>query len=671
MFHTFHLIFLVLPPPNTITLAKFMSLLDNTNNSQQLPAKMINSSSFAGEKYLTMNLPLNIKPNGAHMKITLHYNDPNYFKRYHQIYSEGDVLFGKYKTGVFTILGEYSIAGTWTNAEGDIYEIHPLGLCHKRVGNNLYNYPWIAYVKLSRPDDLIQECVSIYNKMKRAVMRGALAIILDISLDIDAKYKLISHIHQQQSIPRPIILIKDDQALKMLRMMKISRFSSVLISKDDGALFPLTAKNQNTSDDTITFAFYSLIFIAILILLSVMMKFYYNWSTHTKGSTKYNYNKKIKKILTHMRSSNISTTLNLSNLREKTKKSNNDSSRKENCAICLDTFKFGQDLRRIFCGHEFHKVCVDPWLAIHKTCPLCIRRVSRKWEQKPAQYTSHSDKICFRTRKDLLNIVATNNECTEQCKKCRIKQERQKFMSPTIMSCHINYSAPRYYKYSNNPYMLMRCQKIFDRRKYSKMEFASEKPVDYGYWPNQKKYCPKYNFYRHRWCAATPENYQARKNYHPTSIIDINKKSHRLRHKNLKQIRYLNDLEFNRISKSGKKIKYVLNRSKKCDSACYNSKCLEAINPKSIVENHGMLHFIKAINDNKHCLTSFQKTLFCKNNNSTKNKVHTSTNMKTRGQLVRHKCIKNINYKSLLSPLNCVNYTQHSSERYCLLDNIH
>ncbi|XP_015107417.1 E3 ubiquitin-protein ligase RNF43 isoform X2 [Vicugna pacos] len=42
------------------------------------------------------------------------------------------------------------------------------------------------------------------------------------------------------------------------------------------------------------------------------------------------------------------------------------------CAICLEEFSEGQELRVISCLHEFHRACVDPWLHQHRTCPLCM-----------------------------------------------------------------------------------------------------------------------------------------------------------------------------------------------------------------------------------------------------------------------------------------------------------
>lgn len=42
------------------------------------------------------------------------------------------------------------------------------------------------------------------------------------------------------------------------------------------------------------------------------------------------------------------------------------------CSICLSDYKAADELRVLpDCGHLFHKECVDPWLRLHATCPVC------------------------------------------------------------------------------------------------------------------------------------------------------------------------------------------------------------------------------------------------------------------------------------------------------------
>ncbi|XP_057449953.1 E3 ubiquitin-protein ligase At1g12760-like [Lotus japonicus] len=41
------------------------------------------------------------------------------------------------------------------------------------------------------------------------------------------------------------------------------------------------------------------------------------------------------------------------------------------CCICLSSYDDGVELRELPCGHHFHCGCVDKWLHINATCPLC------------------------------------------------------------------------------------------------------------------------------------------------------------------------------------------------------------------------------------------------------------------------------------------------------------
>ncbi|KAL8114208.1 E3 ubiquitin-protein ligase At4g11680-like [Apium graveolens] len=41
------------------------------------------------------------------------------------------------------------------------------------------------------------------------------------------------------------------------------------------------------------------------------------------------------------------------------------------CSICLCAYEDGTELRELPCRHHFHSACIDKWLYINATCPLC------------------------------------------------------------------------------------------------------------------------------------------------------------------------------------------------------------------------------------------------------------------------------------------------------------
>ena len=48
------------------------------------------------------------------------------------------------------------------------------------------------------------------------------------------------------------------------------------------------------------------------------------------------------------------------------------------CAICLSACREGEHVRQLpQCGHMYHAVCLDPWLRLSSTCPICRGTVGR------------------------------------------------------------------------------------------------------------------------------------------------------------------------------------------------------------------------------------------------------------------------------------------------------
>nr|XP_015221566.1 PREDICTED: RING finger protein 215 isoform X2 [Lepisosteus oculatus] len=59
----------------------------------------------------------------------------------------------------------------------------------------------------------------------------------------------------------------------------------------------------------------------------------------------------------------------------------------DNCAVCLEQFCKNQCLRVLPCLHEFHRDCVDPWLLLQQTCPLCKRSILEPGKHVPVRWT--------------------------------------------------------------------------------------------------------------------------------------------------------------------------------------------------------------------------------------------------------------------------------------------
>eukprot|EP01016_Furgasonia_blochmanni_P045894 TRINITY_DN6532_c0_g1_i2.p1 TRINITY_DN6532_c0_g1~~TRINITY_DN6532_c0_g1_i2.p1 ORF type:complete len:336 (-),score=48.36 TRINITY_DN6532_c0_g1_i2:280-1287(-) len=48
------------------------------------------------------------------------------------------------------------------------------------------------------------------------------------------------------------------------------------------------------------------------------------------------------------------------------------------CAICINDYKNGEELRMLSCEHKFHKNCIDKWLLRKNECPICRITMQKK-----------------------------------------------------------------------------------------------------------------------------------------------------------------------------------------------------------------------------------------------------------------------------------------------------
>ncbi|KAJ7387472.1 E3 ubiquitin-protein ligase znrf3 [Desmophyllum pertusum] len=302
---------------------------------------------------------------------------------------------GDYTTYTYELEGTFSNAGAATSAEGDILEMSEdacvtnmcadkllfthFGLCNTSDDGDLYEYGWVGVVKLTPPDDLNEPCFTLLEKVKRAMQRGATAIIFDITDHPEAATELNAATDQ---IARPVVLIDGKDAKKLMNIVKNQKVSRARIQYSVAGYTPQRASNEYF-DMVIFMTFFILVSIICFILLLKI-----KWRQKQKESS-----------LTRMALHALSR---METRKYQSGSSDSSSTREENgnisdtestlstqsdginskCVICLEKFKDGQDVRIVPCRHEFHKDCVDPWLLSNYTCPLCMLNiVERKVQQ--------------------------------------------------------------------------------------------------------------------------------------------------------------------------------------------------------------------------------------------------------------------------------------------------
>ncbi|KAK9271910.1 hypothetical protein L1049_002275 [Liquidambar formosana] len=52
------------------------------------------------------------------------------------------------------------------------------------------------------------------------------------------------------------------------------------------------------------------------------------------------------------------------------------------CVICLEEYKVGEKAKEMPCEHKFHSGCIEKWLGIHGSCPVCRFRMPVEEEEE-------------------------------------------------------------------------------------------------------------------------------------------------------------------------------------------------------------------------------------------------------------------------------------------------
>ncbi|NWH26986.1 RNF43 ligase, partial [Grus americana] len=244
--------------------------------------------------------------------------------------------------------GEFANVAEVTPAEGKLLQSHPLSLCNTSEDEHTES-GFITIVKLEQPDRDPNPCLSLANKAKLAGERGARAILFDITDDESAADQL----RKPRGLSQPVVLIRGHDAELLMGVVNKNREAHVKIEVKEPPAWP-------DYDVWILLTVVSTVVVIILIFV-VRTKCQLNRSQDSLQQQ------------TMQAIGQLATRKYQARCRQASRwDSASSCSSAPVCAICLEEFSEGQELRIISCSHEFHQECVDPWLQQHHTCPLCM-----------------------------------------------------------------------------------------------------------------------------------------------------------------------------------------------------------------------------------------------------------------------------------------------------------
>ncbi|XP_071621034.1 E3 ubiquitin-protein ligase RNF43 isoform X2 [Heliangelus exortis] len=244
--------------------------------------------------------------------------------------------------------GEFANVAEVTPAEGKLLQSHPLSLCNSSEDEHTES-GFITIVKLEQPDRDPNPCLSLANKAKLAGERGARAILFDITDDESAADQL----KKPRGLSQPVVLIRGHDAELLMGVVNKNREAHVKIEVKEPPAWP-------DYDVWILLTVVSTVLVIILIFV-VRTKCQLN---RTQDSLQQQTMQAIGQLATRKYQGRCRQASRWD--------SASSCSSAPVCAICLEEFSEGQELRIISCSHEFHRECVDPWLQQHHTCPLCM-----------------------------------------------------------------------------------------------------------------------------------------------------------------------------------------------------------------------------------------------------------------------------------------------------------
>ena len=61
------------------------------------------------------------------------------------------------------------------------------------------------------------------------------------------------------------------------------------------------------------------------------------------------------------------------------------------CSVCKDEYEMDEEVKIMPCKHMFHKDCLDPWLKLRNTCPVCRYSLKSQKEKEEEEKEKNNE----------------------------------------------------------------------------------------------------------------------------------------------------------------------------------------------------------------------------------------------------------------------------------------
>ncbi|XP_023688897.1 E3 ubiquitin-protein ligase RNF43 [Paramormyrops kingsleyae] len=260
-----------------------------------------------------------------------------------------------------TLEGVFAGAGVRGHAEGRLMQSHPLSLCNTSEDERQESI-FISIVKLENPEHQVPQCLPLLEKARLALKRGAQAVIFDVTDDAGAAVELHESLVSSDFLLNPVVLVQAKDAEVLMG----------LVNRNEEAMVRIEVMIEPPKWPHYDVGILLTVVLAVLAIIMIFAFRYRCKSNRNWDSVHQQTMRAISQLETRTYSSQGCAA---SQRHGGHRESGSSSSSSPMCAICLEEFLDGQNLRIISCSHEFHKECVDPWLLQHRTCPLCMHNI--------------------------------------------------------------------------------------------------------------------------------------------------------------------------------------------------------------------------------------------------------------------------------------------------------